>query len=102
MIKLKEAMENYFNGRDKIFTLFETSGWEEIEDQTEVKWIDHDGYISFFDEEGVEYSWESGNKVGPTVDGIGLYYVYENGNRYYVLLNENKKITEDEYEELAN
>ena len=102
MSKLKEAMENYFDGRDKIFNVFDTSGWEEIEDQTKVKWINQDGYISFFDEDDVEYSWESGNKVGPTVDGVGLYYVHENGNSYYVLLTEDKSLTEEEYEEIQN
>lgn len=101
MSELKKAMANYFNGRDKIFELFGTTGWEEIDDKTEDRWIDY-GDIHFFDKNDTEYSFENSDKIGPTVDGLSLYYIDEYGERFYALFSEDKKLTEDEYEKLEN
>jgi hypothetical protein len=98
MSKLKKVIKGYFKGRDRIFKAFNHHGWEEIDNQTKVRWGKRYDSIGFLDKEDVEYGYEYAEQIGKAVDGIVLYYVQENGDKYYVLLSVDNKMT-DEYTE---
>lgn len=99
MSNLRKAMDHYFNGRNIIFETFKWDGWEAIENQTDKRWFYDGGGLEFLDEEGTEYSYESADKCGETVDGIEMYYLQENGEKFYGLFTTDLKLGGDEYEE---
>ena len=99
MGKLREIVKEYFDGQNKIFKAFETSGWEEINSHIGERWYQYEhGDFRYISNNDV-YSFDTARQVGGVVDGLVLFYVQENGEKYYSLFEKDKEMTEKEADE---
>lgn len=95
-----ELYKAHKDAKSELFAKFDTSGWEAIEDHTECKWHLDGGQSMVYVDKECEYSYDSCRQVGGTVDGVNLYYVYDNGDKLYVLFSVENEIEDwDEFEE---
>jgi len=100
MSKLRKVVEGYFTAQQKIFEAFDTSGWGEINSHIGERWHQYrHGDFHYLDEQDVEYSFDTAGQVGGVVDGLVLFYVQENGEKYYSIFEKDKEMTEEEAEE---
>lgn len=101
MGKLREVVKGYFDGQEKIFDAFDTSSWLEINSHIGEKWykFESDDFRYLMGDDNEEYSFEYAKQVGGVVDGLVLFYVQENGEKYYSLFEKDKEMTEEEAEE---
>lgn len=99
-MKVKELYEQYKSSYVKILDKFDVHGWEELEMHENAKWYSSgDNYMTFIEEE-CEYGFESAQQCGEEVDGFNLFYVFENGQNFYVLFKSENKMSESEIEKL--
>jgi|TARA_R110000851_G_scaffold848_2_gene2863 hypothetical protein len=100
MGKLRDVVKGYFEGQEQIFEAFDTSGWEEINSHIGEPWHRYEsGDFTYLDSQDEVYSFETATQVGEVVDGLVLFYVQENGEKYYSLFEKDKEMTEAEAEE---
>lgn len=101
MSNLRKVVKNYFNCQKEIFSAFNTSGWEEINSHIGESWFKNEyDEFNFLDEEGEVYSFESAKQVGDVVDGLILFYVQENGEKYYSIFEKDKEMGQEEAEKI--
>ena len=88
---------------EKIFHSFGVvEGYGEIVDNRNNRWFTpYEDYITFFDEEDIQYSYDSSTICG-VCDKLTMFYTHENGETYYSIFNNDKLLTEDEYYVLEN
>jgi len=97
MSVVKEVIEDFYAAKAQIFSIFDVDGYMEIVNNIEHPWRLHSDEISYLKDD--VYSYEYANQVGNTVDGIQMFYVQENGEKYYALFDLKNHLTEEEAEE---
>jgi len=89
MEKLIEKLNKYYKLRDEILEAFGVDSWESIENHLACRWYSYDesNEISWLDESGTEYGFDYASQVGDEVDGCRLFYVQDNGEKFYALFS---------------
>ena len=102
MSKIKELLKIYSTIVSDIFSEFGVDrGYGKFVDNTENRWINFDGYISYFDSENIRYGYDSSSECGTNGDYI-LFYISDNGEDYYTIFDKTKLLTEEQFNELEN
>ena len=91
-IQIKELLSTYKETYRKILEVFDTSGWESIQDHTNTKWKIYDDNIAYVENE-CEYSYEYVSDCGIR-DNYQLFYIQDNGDSFYGIFNLNNKDTD--------
>ena len=100
MSMVLEVIEDFYNAKAQIFSIFDVDGYMEIVNNIKHSWHLSSDSITYVDED--VYSYEYAKQVGRTCDGIQMFYVQENGEKYYALFDLKNHLTEEEAEkELA-
>ena len=97
-MSLVETIGKYYTSKAAIFTAFETDGYYEIENHIGHDWHFSGDYIRYYMDEA-EYSFDYANQIGEVTEGIYLYLVQDNGEKFYVLFDKECKLTDEEAEE---
>lgn len=100
METIKDKLSELVSLHAEILEAFEIDGWENIEDNTRVRWFKDEGSdeISFLDSEGVEYGFDYARDSGKEVDGCRLFYVKDNGDSFFAMFSSsNRHHDYDEY-----
>ena len=96
-MSLIEDIGKYYTYINKVFTAFGTSGYYELENKIDYRYIHNGEGINFLMED-IEYSFESADLIGES-EGIELYLVQNNGEKYYTLFDTENKMSREEAEE---
>jgi len=59
--------------------------------------VDEHGDIAWLDECGIEYGFDYASSVGDEVEGYRLFYIQDNGEKFYALFSSSLKC--DDYED---
>ena len=97
MSKLLETIGLYYTSKAKIFELFGVEGYYEIENHIGHEWNLNGDFKFLMD--GEEYGYEYAERIGNIVDGLYLFAIQENGEKYYAIFDEESKLTDNEAEE---
>lgn len=103
-MSIAEKFKNYISIYSEIMSMFDVKGhWEQIEDHTEVRWHlsggDTESWINYLDENGTEYGYEYASECGNAVDGLRLFYVQDNGEKFFVMMSDSNLI--EDYDEFC-
>jgi hypothetical protein len=98
MSELLKTIGLYYSSKAKIFELFGTDGYYDIENKIGHPWYLGDGSMQYLMDD-VEYGYEYAEQVGNTVDGLKLFAIQENGEKYYAIFNDEDKMTDEEADE---
>lgn len=104
MSKLLEIFQNYSKSYNDILECFEIKGCYDdgpIYDCISERWINLDGgnSINYLSSSGEEYGYEYTEQCGKSVEGYVLFYVEDNGDKFFVLYSEIMEYKDiDEYE----
>ncbi len=95
-MNIKEKFALYRKLYVEILSEFDIGGWEQIDDKTNSKWKHNERSGDLLFSEGdCEYSIDEARLI-KEVDGLVLFYCYENGSKYYALFDSALKITNEE------
>lgn len=98
MKKIKDLIDTYNSSKKEIFELFELERSYAFEDYTKYEYFitKNDFYFIYLDQ---EYSFDYYSKVNKEVEGYALFYIQDNGNKFYAIFDTRKLLTNEKFEQ---